>query len=145
MALDRETTFSNKKIFITHCSAKKNLLFKDNRAKVTPDKLYTATPTQRFINECKNKGVKWAIFSDKYGVWFSDVPHEWYEKNPNKVTEAEFSQLVNEFDKSLSQFDEIYFYHNPGRFHRLYKRLLEGSQLKTRIKLFTHLDEIINK
>jgi hypothetical protein len=68
--------------------------------------------------------VKWAIFSDKYGVWFSDNLHEWYEKDPNKVTEAEFNQLVNEFNKSLGQFDEIWFYHNPGRFHKLYKKLL---------------------
>jgi hypothetical protein len=137
-----ETTFSNKKIFITHCSAKKNLLFKDNMAKVTPDKLYTAIPTQRFINECKNKGAKWAIFSDKYGVWFSDVLHEWYDKDPNKVKEEEFIRLVSEFDRSLGQFDEIYFYHNPGRFHKIYKRLLKSTKLRNKIKLFSHLDEI---
>jgi hypothetical protein len=133
-----------RRIYITHCSAKKNPVFKNTKAKVTPDKLYIATPAQRFMNECKNKGVNWAIFSDKYGVWFSDVQHEWYEKNPNRVTEEEFSQLVNEFDKSLSQFNEIYFYYNPGRFHKLYKRLLKSSELKDKIKLFTHLDEISN-
>jgi hypothetical protein len=133
-----------RKIYITHCSAKKNPTFKDTKANVTPDKLYTATTTQRFMNECKKKGVYWAIFSDKYGIWFSDVKHEWYEKNPNKVTEEEFNQLVNVFNKSLGAFDEIYFYHNPGRFHRLYKRLLEGSHLKAKIRLFTHLDEISN-
>lgn len=119
----KPSSFKNKKIFITHCSAKKNLVFKDTKAKVTPDILYTATPTQRFINEYKNKEVNWAIFSDKYSIWFSDVLHEWYEKNPCKVTEEEFSQLVSEFDRSLSQFDETYFYHNPGRFHKIYKRL----------------------
>jgi hypothetical protein len=27
--------------------------------------------------------------------------HEWYEKNPNRVTEAEFNHLVREFNKSL--------------------------------------------
>ncbi|HZD36815.1 MAG TPA: hypothetical protein VE130_16540 [Nitrososphaeraceae archaeon] len=47
--------------------------------RVTPDRLYTATPTQRFMNECKNKGVNWAILSDKYGIWFSQDLHEWYE------------------------------------------------------------------
>ncbi len=61
---------------------------------VTSDKLYTATPIQRFINESKNKGVNWAIFSDKYGIWFSEDLHEWYDKNPNKVTEDEFNQLL---------------------------------------------------
>ena len=39
------------------------------------------------------RGVNWAIFSDKYGVWFSNGLHEWYEKNPNKITEEEFNQI----------------------------------------------------
>jgi hypothetical protein len=131
-----------RKIYITHCSAKKDAALENSKVKVTPDKLYTATPTQRFINECKNKKVSWAIFSDKYGVWFPDSLHEWYEKNPNKVTKAELDQLVSEFNKSLDQFDEICFYYNPGRFHRLYKKLLKKSELKGKIKLFTHLNEI---
>jgi hypothetical protein len=133
---------NNRKIYITHCSAKKDAALKYSKARVTPDKIYTATPTQRFINECKNKGVSWAIFSDKYGVWFSDSLNAWYEKDPNKVTEVEFNQLVSEFNKSLNLFDEIWFYHNPGRFHRLYKKLLIKSELKGKIKLFTHLNEI---
>jgi hypothetical protein len=69
----------------------------------------------------------------------------WYEKDPNKITELEFNQLVSEFNNSLDQFDEIYFYHNPGRFHKLYKKLLKKSELKNRIKLFTHLSEITNQ
>jgi hypothetical protein len=136
---------STRKIYLTHCSAKKNPVFKDTKAKVTSDKLYTATPTQRFINECKNKAVNWAIFSDKYGIWFSNDLHEWYDKNPNRVTEDEFNQLVRKFDRSLSQFDEIYFYYNPGRFHKLYKRLLKSSELRAKIKLVTHLNEITNQ
>ena len=30
-----------KKIYLTHCSAKKNSVLKSKKAKVTPDKLYT--------------------------------------------------------------------------------------------------------
>jgi hypothetical protein len=37
------------------------------------DKVYTATPTRRFMKRCKNAKVNWAIFSDKYGIWFSDT------------------------------------------------------------------------
>ena len=136
---------SSRKIYLTHCSAKKNLVFKDTKTKVTSDKLYTATPTQRFINECKIKGVNWAIFSDKYGIWFSNDLHEWYDKNPNRITEDEFNRLVREFDRSLRRFNEIYFYHNPGRFHKLYKRLLKSSELRAKIKLVTHLNEITNQ
>lgn len=88
------------KIYITHCSAKKDGSLKNNSKKVTPDKLYTATPTQRFMKKCKEKNVDWAIFSDLYGIWFPQIRHEWYEKNPNKVTEQEFKNLINNSSKT---------------------------------------------
>lgn len=120
----------------------KNPVFKDTKVKVTSDKLYTATPIQRFINECKNKGVNWAIFSDKYGIWHSGIRHEWYEKNPNSISDKEFKALLNNFDESLSKFDEIWFYYNPGRFHKVYKKLIKSSSLKNRIRPFTHIKDI---
>ena len=71
MKLDEEPRLimSPRKIYITHCSAKKNPILMDNKARVTPDKLYMVAPTQRFMSEGKNKGVNWAILSDKYGIW----------------------------------------------------------------------------
>ena len=57
-------------IYITHCSVKKDSSIKELRKKVTPDKLYTATPTQRFMNKCIRNKVNWCIFSDEYGIWF---------------------------------------------------------------------------
>jgi len=131
------------RIYITHCSAKKDDSLKHTGEKVTPDKLYTATFIQRFIKKCKEKNVNWAIFSDLYGVWFPNIKHEWYEKNPDTVTEQEFRNLVNDFDQKLQNYDEIWFYYNPGRFHRLYKRLLQETKLKDRVRLFTHLREIV--
>jgi hypothetical protein len=74
--------------------SKKDPVLMDSKEKVTPDKLYTATPTWRFMNECKTRGVNWAIFSDKYGIWFSDDLHEWCEKNLSMVTKEEFSHLL---------------------------------------------------
>lgn len=56
------------KIYIIHCSAKKDDSLKNTGRKLTPDKLYIATPTQRFMSKCKEKKVDWAIFSDLYGV-----------------------------------------------------------------------------
>jgi hypothetical protein len=131
------------RVYITHCSAKKDNSLKNTGRKVTPDKLYKATPTQRFMNKCKQKGVNWAIFSDLYGVWFPGEKHEWYEKDPNVVTEQEFSGLVNDFDQKLRNYDEIWFYYNPGRFHSLYRRLLREINLKGKVRRFTHIDEIL--
>jgi hypothetical protein len=131
-----------KRIFLTHCSAKKDNSFKENNFQVTPDRLYTATVTQRFMNRCKNTKANWAIFSDKYGIWFSDTMHAWYEKDPNKVTDEEFNVLVQGFNSKLKEFDEIWFYYNPGRFHPIYKRLLDNNSLKDKIKMFTHINEI---
>ena len=58
------------RVYLTHCSAKKDDALKNTSKKVTPDKFYTASPTRRFMNKCKEKSVDWAIFSDLYGVWF---------------------------------------------------------------------------
>jgi len=130
------------KIYLTHCSAKKNGALRFSDEKVIPEKLYTATPTQRFMNRCKNKNVNWAIFSDKYGVWFPNEKHEWYEKNPNTVTREEFNSLIEDFENKLENYDGIYFYHNPGRFHRLYKKLLDAVKIQDKITLISHLNDI---
>lgn len=132
----------SERIFITHCSAKKDVSLEEDDLKVTPDQLYTATTTQRFMNKCKNAKANWAIFSDKYGIWFSDTLHTWYEKDPNKVTDEEFNALVQDFNSKSKEFDEIWFYYNPGRFHPIYKRLLDSNSMKDKIKMFTHINEI---
>ena len=92
--------------------------------------------------QCKARGVRWAIFSDLYGVWFPEVRHEWYEKDPRDVIEAELSELIRDFDKKLVSYSEICFYHNPGRFHPLYDRLLNRTALADRVKRITHLRDI---
>ena len=130
------------RIYVTHCSAKKDKTLKHGGKKVTPDRLYTAAPLQRFMNRCKEKKVQWTIFSDKYGIWFPHEKHEWYEKNPNTVSEQEFQILVRDFEEKLGNYNEIYFYHNPGRFHSLYRRLLKKVKVTSRIILFSHLAEI---
>lgn len=130
------------RIYLTHCSAKKDPTLKGTAEQVTPDKLYTATPTKRFMEKCKEKHVKWAIFSDKYGVWFPSEKHEWYDKNPNKVKDPEYEQLVKDFKQKLSGFSEVWFYHNPGRFHKLYRKLIEEPSIKVKTVTFNHLTEI---
>jgi hypothetical protein len=130
------------RIYVTHCSSKKDDSLRDSGRKATPDKLYTATPTKRFMFRCKERGVRWAIFSDLYGIWFPDVPREWYEKNPNSVTGDELKMLIENFDLQLKGYSEIWFYYNPGRFHSLYKTLLKETGLKDKVKLFTHIKEI---
>ena len=132
------------RIYLTHCSARKDDSLKKTGKKVTPEVLYTATSLQRFVNECKDKKVQWAVFSDKYGVWFPKERHEWYEKDPDTVTEEEFRVLTRDFEEKLGRYDEIYFYHNPGRFHPLYKRLLKEVKVSGKIVQFTH-KEIITK
>jgi hypothetical protein len=134
---------SEMRIYVTHCSAKKDISLIGTSLKVTPNNLYTATPTQRFMNKCKDSGVNWTIFSDELGIWFPDIKYGWYEKDPSKVTNEEFDKLVTDFDAKLSAYDEIWFYYNPGRFHPLYKKLLRKSNLKDKIKKFTHLSEIV--
>jgi phenylalanyl-tRNA synthetase alpha subunit len=131
-----------RRIYLTHCCAKKDNSLRGGGKKVTPDKLYTSERIQRFMNECKKKGAEWAIFSDKYGVVFPNQEIEWYDKHPSKVTDEEFEELLKDFDQKLASYDEIWFYYNPGRLHPLYKRLSSKSKLRDRIRLFTHIKEI---
>ncbi|THF74356.1 DUF6884 domain-containing protein [Cohnella fermenti] len=128
------------KIYITHCSAQKNDLVKGSA--VPPDVLYTSSKIQGFINNCKKLNVEWAIFSDLYGVIFSYEQIEWYDKHPNKVTETEYQQLLSEFDEKLRNYSEIWFYHHPKYFHKIYKRILDETTLKNKLHTFTHIYEI---
>ena len=109
---------------------------------MTPDRLYTAKPIQRFMRRCIEIGVNWAIFSDLYGVWFPSERHEWYNKPPGRVTEQEIIELLSDFNQQLSNYDEIWFYYHPSRIHPLYLRLLEETRLRDRIRCFTHYREI---
>lgn len=131
------------RIYITHCSAKKDSSLRGICKKVTLDRLYTATPLQRFIRRCKEREVCWAIFSAKYGIWLPHEEHEWYEKDPDTVTKEEFENLLKNFEEKIGDYDEIYFYHNPCRFHPLYKKLLEEIKVKGKVTPFSHLDEIL--
>jgi hypothetical protein len=131
-----------KRIYVTHCSAKKNDALRDSGQRASPDRLYMSPRIQTFMSKCKEQGVNWAIFSDKYGIWFPNVEHEWYEKSPDTVTDQEFEDLLNDFDRKLQDYDEIWFYHNPSRFHGLYQRLLQETSLQDKVKLFSHHREI---
>jgi len=133
---------AGQRIYLTHCSATKDDSFRHTGVATTPDRLYTSTKTQVFIHRCRERNVTWAIFSDEYGVWFPHVTHFWYEKDPNTVTQAEYCALLADFDRQISGYAQIWFYHNPGRFHRLYARLLRDTALHDRVHLFSNYREI---
>lgn len=133
------------RIYITHCSAKKNTNYKKNNLLTTPDKLYTSKRIIRFINQCQLKSQKWAILSDKYGIWFPQEKHLWYELHPRNVTKEQLNKLIHNFDKSLSEFDEIWYYYNPAIFHSLYKKILKNTKLRDNVVMFSHLKDITEK
>lgn len=120
------------KIYITHCTYKKDNNLKGTNIEVTPDKLYIGKRIQSFMKRCKDLVLNWAIFSDLYGIWFSNEKHKWYEKSPNDIIEEEFKELLDNTESRLKNYDEIYFYANyrSPRFHSLYKRLI--NELKNR-------------
>ena len=130
------------RIYIIHCSGTKDDSLKNTGKKVTPEELYTSPRIRPFLDECLKKNVKWAIFSDLYGVWFPHIKHEWYDKSPYDVSEEEYELLLKDFDQKLKSYDEIWFYYNPRYCHSLYKRLLNGTKLKDKIHLFSHYWDI---
>lgn len=131
------------RIYVTHCSGKKISSVKRSGARVPPDKLYTSTRIQPFMRRCKEQRVRWAIFSDLYGVYFPNEKHKWYEKSPDSVTPTEFRELLRSFDKRLRAYSEIWFYRHPARFHKLYRKLLRNTKLKRKVRQFGHKDDIV--
>jgi hypothetical protein len=131
-----------KKIYITHCSAKKDGSFKNSDKLVYAYELYISPRIKAFFKKCKIERVDWAIFSDLYGLWFPDQKNKWYEKSPYDINEEEFKILRKKFDENLKEFDEIYFYVNPKRFHSLYKKLINLSVLNKKIKIIKSVKEI---
>ncbi|MFH1127575.1 MAG: hypothetical protein V1718_05700 [archaeon] len=113
------------KIYITHCTSKKDNRYKETNEEITPDTLYVGKKIQRFINNCRNKNVNWAIFSDHYGIWYPYEKHKWYEKPPDNVTDSEFEQLVKSSKEKLKNYDKVYFYRHSCRFHPLYRKLVK--------------------
>ena len=130
------------RIYLSHCCALKDDALKETGIKVTPDKLYRSLPIRRFMKTCIERKVDWAIFSDRYGVWFPHLKHIWYDKPPDTVTADEFRKLLKSFSQKLSGYAEIWFYCNYGRLHPFYRKLLSSTVLKKRIRLFCRLREI---
>jgi hypothetical protein len=126
-----------KRIYVTHCSARKDDSLK-GKGKVSPFALYTSSRIRAFMTRCIARKVQWAIFPDKYGLWFPHEMHEWYEKSPYEVTEPEFQALLAEFDRRLEDYAEIVFYVNLARLHSLYKRLLKETRLREKLRLVNH-------
>jgi hypothetical protein len=128
--------------YLTHCSAKKDDSLKATRLVTTPDKLYSSTFIRRFTSKFIEKGVRWAIFSDLYSVWFSHVEHGWYDKHPDTVTEDKFHELVRDFNEKLRGYDEIWFYYELPYYHPFYDRLLRATACGEKIKKFSDLELI---
>lgn len=70
------------------------------------------------MRQCKAKNVRWAIRSDLYGIWFPEIRHEWYEKDSDTVTDAEFSALLRDFDAKLMAILRFTFATIPADFIR---------------------------
>ena len=129
------------KVYFTFCSAKKDDLLRGSSEEVPPEVLYTSQRVRSFVSTCKRKSVRWAIFSDEYGIWFPEVKHRWYDTSPDDAV-GRFRELLADFDQKLKDFDQICFCPGvgTGRIHHLYKRLIRESSLKDKISTRYFMD-----
>lgn len=114
------------KLYVTYCSGQKDESLISSGEKVFPDRLYTSPRIQEFIQTCREKSAYWAIFSDKYGIWFPNETHEWYDKHPDEIMDAEFGRLILQSVKKLKNYD-VFFYGNTEdpKFHPRYIQLID--------------------
>lgn len=124
------------RLYLTHCSAEKDPHLKETSETVTPDRLYTNPRIREFMERCKQKHVRWAILSDRYGIYQSDDCHAWYEKHPDTVTSQEEEIIIQDFDSKLDCYDEIYFFVRTEAFHPFYERVLRRTALADRVQFF---------
>lgn len=130
-------------LYFTHCCAKKDDSLKGTGKRVSPLRLYKATPTQRFMQRCIEAGVAWAIFSDKYAFVFPNDKIAWYEKHPSTLSQAEKGKLFNDAFYVLKDYELSNFYFNPGRLHPFYQELVDELRRRGRnIREITHLNDI---
>lgn len=130
------------RVYLTHCSAEKDPELKGSGKSATPDDLYTNFGIQRFMTKCKERGVSWGVLSDLYGVFRSDEHQAWYEKHPDTVTQQEEDNVIQDFDRKLSDYDEIWFYIRPESFHPFYARVLKRTMLANKVRTFEDLESI---
>jgi hypothetical protein len=130
------------RIYITYCSWQKDDQLKGTGVCVTPDKLYLSKRIQSFITRCRDKNVKWAIYSDYCGVWFPEDLHAWYDLHPNNVPEESIFSLSQDFNRSLSKYDEIYYFYDKRTLHPLYERIVNESGISSRVYWFEDINII---
>ncbi len=128
------------RVYLTHCSKEKESNLEGTDIAVTPDKLYTNSGIQQFMERCQEKNVSWAVLSDLYGVYLSSERHVWYEKNPDTVTPQEEETVIEDFNNKLDSYDEIYFFVRPESFHPFYERILKKTVLADKVKTFENIE-----
>lgn len=130
------------RIYLTHCSKEKDPAFKEPGNTATPDQLYIETGIQQFMTRCKLTGVNWAVLSDLYGVYQADEQYSWYEKHPDTVLPHEEERIIQDFNRKLNGYDEIWFYVRPESFHPFYEKVLKRTVLAKRVQTFEDLELI---
>lgn len=113
-----------RKLYFTHCCFTKDDKLKGTGKKVSPQELYKSPRIEGFVERCKEEGVEWAIFSDKYALVFPTDRIERYDKHPDDVTEEEKKQLFDKAFNTLRNYDCAYFWASTGRVHHLYRELV---------------------
>lgn len=130
------------RIYLTHCSREKLPAAKRDGLEYPPDELYTDPGLQAFIARCRERGQAWAILSDRYGVFFPQEKHPYYEKPPADVTAAEEAEITRGFHAQLSEYDQIWFFTRSETFHSFYERVARNGALAGRVVVFDNLERI---
>ncbi|MBI4781943.1 MAG: hypothetical protein HY785_11590 [Oscillatoriophycideae cyanobacterium NC_groundwater_1537_Pr4_S-0.65um_50_18] len=130
------------RVYLTHCSKEKEPNLQGTDIAVTPDQLYIDSEIQKFMERCQQKNVSWAILSDLYGVYLSSECRIWYEKHPDTVTPQEEEIVIQDFNRKLDSYDEIFFFVRPESFHPFYERVLKKTVLADKVKIFEDVEWI---
>lgn len=136
-------------LYITYCSADKHHI-----PEGSPKQLYDTQRITDFITLCEDKHYNWAILSAKYGLFFPDEVHEYYnvtfwtksykcriKENDELLSEAEsqerLAQLTNQISQRIREKNIksiVFFYDHPLQRRKCYLNILHAGADSCRIE-----------
>lgn len=116
---------SNNILWTTRCSATKSC------KKGTPLEMYDSYLNRHFYRFVLQKGLPYAVLSDKYGLHFSGEKLDYYDIHPTRLSTKEKILLGEKIRRKAQScgYDRIVFYNNSPLMSKPYFEMLSNSRL----------------
>ena len=113
-------------LWTTRCSQTKR------RVSGRPEEVYVSILNRRFYRFVKDRGLRFGVLSDKYGLHMDDERLAYYDMHPSQLLPAQkvlLGGLIRQ-KTAAAGFDAVAFYNNSPLMSKPYFEMLAHSGLK---------------